>query len=128
MHQKQPPAKVARARPGLGEGCTAVPAARAGWRAATAMAAMVPAASPAGRVKGRRRMSGSSAPQYDRSRGLGNSPAPDGVDPIMKTPILAAVLGGLLLAGTALACRARASAGESSPPASPGQPLKLYSE
>jgi peptide-methionine (R)-S-oxide reductase len=46
----------------------------------------------------------------------------------MKTPIVATLLGGLLLAGSALALRARASAGESSPPVAPGQPLKLYSE
>jgi peptide-methionine (R)-S-oxide reductase len=46
----------------------------------------------------------------------------------MKTQVLAAVLGGLLLAGSALAWRSRASAGESTPPATPGEPLKLYSE
>jgi len=48
----------------------------------------------------------------------------------MNTPIVATVLGGVLLAGSALAWRARAGAGagESTPPAAPGQPLKLYSE
>jgi peptide-methionine (R)-S-oxide reductase len=46
----------------------------------------------------------------------------------MKTPTVAIVLGGLLLAGSALALRARANAGESRPAAAPGQPLKLYSE
>src|SRR5262245_26183234 len=44
----------------------------------------------------------------------------------MKTPIIAVVLGGLVLAGS-LAWRSRESGGEPSPPA-PGQPLKLYSE
>ena len=46
----------------------------------------------------------------------------------MKTPIIAAVLGGLFLAGSALVLRARASAaGDTSPAAAAGQPLKLYS-
>jgi peptide-methionine (R)-S-oxide reductase len=46
----------------------------------------------------------------------------------MKTPIVAAVLGGLLLAGSALALRARANAKEPpAPPPAAGQPLRLYS-
>ena len=51
-----------------------------------------------------------------------------GVGLDMKTPIIAAVLGGLFLAGSALFLRARAnSAGDSAPAPAAGQPLKLYS-
>jgi peptide-methionine (R)-S-oxide reductase len=45
----------------------------------------------------------------------------------MKTLILAAVSGALLLAGSALAFRTRASVEEPAPAAGNGQPIRLYS-
>jgi peptide-methionine (R)-S-oxide reductase len=46
----------------------------------------------------------------------------------MKVSAMAVVLGVLLLAGSALALRARAHGGEpASPAAAPGEPLRLYS-